>query len=295
MSPLVSIVCFTYNHEEFINDALASFVMQQVNFTYEIIVHDDASTDNTPDIIREYTHSSPQLFKPIFQKENQASQEKGRVSRIAYKAAKGKYIALCEGDDYWTDPLKLQKQVDFLEANPEFSLCFHDAIIVWDNKSNPPNYFCSSKQKDISFIEDIIKNWSIPTASMVFRREAILPALPWLKNVYNGDLMLQMILADKGKIRYLDEVMSVYRKSTGNLSSTMDVNYIQKQVIHTLSVFNEYSNGKYEAMINMRIAKIKKKYAHSFLSVRNLYNKYFRLITVNRFLRKIGFHVVQIK
>ena len=109
---LVSIVSLTYNHEKYIKQALESFLNQKTNFEYEIIIHDDASTDKTPQIVRKYQNKYRKLIKPILQKENLKSKGNGIVSRIAFSAAHGKYIALCEGDDYWTDPYKLQKQAE---------------------------------------------------------------------------------------------------------------------------------------------------------------------------------------
>jgi len=128
---MVSIDCITYNHEDYIRDTIDSFLMQKTNFNYEILIHDDASTDRTAEIITEYQKKYPDIIKPIFQKQNQYSQG---VKHISYKfnhtRAKGKYIAFCEGDDYWIDENKLQKQVDFLETNPECTFCFHNAIVL---------------------------------------------------------------------------------------------------------------------------------------------------------------------
>src|SRR5690554_3017735 len=132
--PLVSICCITYNHEDFIRDAIEGFLMQKTSFPIEIIIHDDASTDNTANIIEEYANKYPDLFVTILQSENQWSKGGGSIyARFVYPRARGKYIALCEGDDYWTDPLKLQKQVDFLEANPEYILCFTNTRTVDEN------------------------------------------------------------------------------------------------------------------------------------------------------------------
>ena len=128
--PLVAIRCITYNHGSYIRDALDGFVMQQTDFSFVAIVHDDASTDNTAAIIREYASRYPDIILPIYETENQYSKHDGSLRRImnnACAATGAKYIALCEGDDYWTDPLKLQKQVDFLESHPDYSLCFHNA------------------------------------------------------------------------------------------------------------------------------------------------------------------------
>ncbi len=120
--PLVSISCITYNHENYIRNAIEGFLMQKTTFPVEILIHDDASTDKTAEIVREYEKKYPQLIKPIYQTENQYSKNNALIGRIQRERAVGKYYATCEGDDYWIDPLKLQKQVDFLEANPDYGL-----------------------------------------------------------------------------------------------------------------------------------------------------------------------------
>ena len=128
---MVSVICNTYNHGPYVRDALEGFVTQQTNFPFEVLVHDDASTDNTADIIREYEAKYPEIIKPIYQTENQYSQ-KVRIDRtFQIPRITGKYVAVCEGDDYWTDPMKLQKQVDFLESHPDYSLCA--CSTVWQN------------------------------------------------------------------------------------------------------------------------------------------------------------------
>ena len=123
-NPLVSIRCVTYNHEPYIAQALDGFLMQKTSFPFEVIVHDDASTDKTAEIIREYEIKFPKIIKPIYETENQYSKHDGSLSRIMDSACKGKYIALCEGDDYWIDENKLQLQVDFLEKNSEYGMCY---------------------------------------------------------------------------------------------------------------------------------------------------------------------------
>lgn len=122
---MVTIRCAVYNHESFIRQCLDGFIMQQTNFRFEAIVHDDASTDGSADIIREYAAKYPEIIKPIYEIENQYSKKDGSISRIFEKNTNGKYIAICEGDDYWTDSLKLQKQVDFLESHPDYVMCSH--------------------------------------------------------------------------------------------------------------------------------------------------------------------------
>lgn len=123
--PLVSICCITYNHESYIRETIEGFLMQKTKFPIEVLIHDDESTDKAADIIREYENKYPDIIKPIYQFDNKYS--KGISVSVTYNfpRARGKYIAMCEGDDYWTDPSKLQKQVDFMEVNPDCSLCFH--------------------------------------------------------------------------------------------------------------------------------------------------------------------------
>ena len=123
--PLVSISCITYNQEKYIRDAIDGFLMQKTTFPVEILIHDDASTDKTANIVREYEAKYPNLIKPIYQTENQYSKRNGIIGRIQRGRARGKYYAMCEGDDYWTDPFKLQKQVDFMEENPQYPFCCH--------------------------------------------------------------------------------------------------------------------------------------------------------------------------
>ena len=147
-TPLISIVCTAYNHENFISDAIEGFLMQQTSFPYEIIIHDDASTDGTSDIIKKYEKEHPNLIRAIYQSENQYSQGIDFINSL-FRMARGKYIAICEGDDYWTDPQKLQKQVNFMTAHPECSISCHKVLlnmtmikkrIVFFQKLTKPEY-----------------------------------------------------------------------------------------------------------------------------------------------------------
>ena len=136
LKPLVAIQCFVYNHESFLHDCFEGFVMQQTNFPFVAIVHDDASTDGSAAIIHEYKEKYPHIFQPIYETENQYSKRDGSLDHImddAIEATGAKYVAMCEGDDYWIDPLKLQKQVDFMEENEECVLCFTNATVISDN------------------------------------------------------------------------------------------------------------------------------------------------------------------
>ena len=121
----VSILSLAHNHEKYIRKALDGFVMQKTNFPFEVLIYDDASTDTTADIIQEYADKYPDIVKPLFEKENQFSRGENVSKKYNWPRVQGEYVALCEGDDYWTDENKLQKQVDFLDSHPDCSLCFH--------------------------------------------------------------------------------------------------------------------------------------------------------------------------
>ena len=143
--PLVTIACVIYNQEKYIDEAIDGFLMQKVSFPYEILIHDDASTDRTAKIINEYARKYQDIIKPLFQKDNQYSKGKKPFIDYVFPRAEGKYIALCEGDDYWTDPYKLQKQYDILEANSQYPMCFHNAYVTYEGKSKGKKEFCPYK------------------------------------------------------------------------------------------------------------------------------------------------------
>jgi hypothetical protein len=137
-----------------------------------------------------------------------------------------------------------KRYIDFLEANSDFSSCFHNAIIKWEDGSFPDTLFCPPNQKEISTIEDVIKGWFIPSASMVFRSDALFPLPEWYKNIYNGDWAMQMLVSNKGSIGYSNEVMSVYRKSQGSLSYSTgkEVEFVNKMRKELLDHFNLETN-----------------------------------------------------
>jgi len=212
-TPLVSVCCLAYNHAPYIRQCLDGFMMQKCDFPFEVLIHDDASTDGTADVIREYEAKYPDIIKPIYQTENQYSKGVGVTRVYQFPRAKGKYIALCEGDDYWTDPNKLQRQVDFLEAHEDVSMCFHDAKTIDIDGNNKGNHRRYSKDQYVP-IEDMILNGGgfCPTASLVFRTKYIKSGYPdFCQNFYVGDYPLQLYLLAKGKVYYFDNEMSVYR------------------------------------------------------------------------------------
>ncbi len=220
--PLVAIKCFVYNHEPYLRECLDGFVMQQTDFPFVAIVHDDASTDHSADIIREYAAKYPDIIHPIYETENQYSKQDGSLGRIidaAINATGAKYIAMCEGDDYWTDPHKLQKQVDFLEMHPDFSICFHRCkTLVLDTGE-----IIEKLIRDMlgeSTIYDLAHGNYIYTLSVLYRRnEEVQAKQKTLGYCMPGDYVLWMLLAEKGKIWELEDSMGVYRYGCGVWSS----------------------------------------------------------------------------
>lgn len=208
VTPLVSIVCITYNHERYIRDAIESFLIQEVTFPIEILIHDDASTDNTANIVRRYEEKYPSIIRAIYQKENQVSKGK-KILPMLYGIASGKYIALCEGDDYWIDPHKLQKQVAYMEQNPGCSLCFHDAILVDVDKTYlGPFRGTYTRQEGMKRLSELVFT---PTASKLFRTSCVKELPDWFFDAPYGDFSVVLVCSKYGYVYYHDECMSAYR------------------------------------------------------------------------------------
>lgn len=252
----VSIVCNTYNHEAYIVEALESFINQITNFDYEILVHDDASTDHTADIIRNYAEKYPNLIKPIYQIENQYSQRNTAVIEIQYARAKGKYIAICEGDDYWCDNLKLQKQYDIMETHSEIDMCTHRARYYNSLTDKVIKEFPNIDCEKILCPEEVIMGDGgfLATNSLFFRREMIKENPPF-KNFWDIDYTLQIQGSLRGGIYYLPEVMSVYRFMTnGSWSATTYRNVeiydaVLEKKQKMLDILNDDTEGIYSKII----------------------------------------------
>lgn len=252
---LVAIKCNTYNQEPFIRECLEGFVKQNTNFKFVAIVHDDASSDKTADIIREYEKKYPEIIKPIYETENQYSKHDGSLARImdsAIAATGAKYVAMCEGDDYWTDSYKLQKQVDFLEKNEDYVLCFHRCRVL-DQKTGTFHTESVRDMQGESTILDIAEGNYIHTPSVVYRviyqviedRKNMPPDMPV------GDYVLWMILAQYGKIWKFDDEMSVYRAGVGVWSGS-SCSYVQSRwvvVLHYLASYFEKKNDDVEKLL----------------------------------------------
>jgi len=221
--PLVSISCITYNHENFIRDAIEGFLMQKTTFPVEILVHDDASTDKTASIVREYEEQYPHLIKPIYQTENQYSKRDGSIDRIQRGRARGKYVALCEGDDYWTDPLKLQKQVDFLENNPDYGLV-HTNFVINNTKTGKKQINNGHFLSDHSLEEYLVGNFHIATLTTCFRKD-LLDKIDFSyleQNFRMGDHPMWIEMMRISRFKYFSETTAIYNMLQNSASRPID-------------------------------------------------------------------------
>lgn len=253
---LVSVICTAYNHEKYIKTALEGFVSQKTDFRFEVIVHDDASTDSTALIIKQYEKENPEIIKGIYQTDNQYSKGIDIFHDYLLPRINGKYVASCEGDDYWCDMNKLQKQVDFLEQNKDYSSCCSNSF-VYDCKTGRQTVFNSrTDNHDVSLVEAIRsdKERSYQTATLMYRSEFArkryidnTPIWGILKHV--GDYPLRIYLLMNGKTRYISDCMSVYRENVpGSWSDKHANNTLNEEIddiasrIKCLKVVDDYTN-----------------------------------------------------
>ena len=211
--PTVSVCCITFNQENYIVQTIEGFLMQKTSFPIEIIIHDDASTDNTTKIVREYAEKYPEVIVPIFQTENQYSKRQGNVlTKFVFPRASGKYIAICEGDDYWTDPQKLQRQVDFLEENPDYGLVYTRVKIFEQNENA---FLKTTLGRPSKSYESLFLTIGIPTLSTLFRRSFLkdyyTEVVPFAISWRMGDFPLWLFIARHCKLHFIDDVTATYR------------------------------------------------------------------------------------
>lgn len=228
---MVSIRCITYNHAPYIRQCLDGFVMQKTNFRFQAVVHDDASTDGTTDIVREYAEKYPDIIIPMYEEENRWSKHDGSLLSCMLPLMTGKYWAECEGDDYWIDPLKLQKQVDFMEAHPDYGMChtnFDTTIGRW-NRHVP-------QHDDDDYLQDMLDGkYQVGMATtmciMNLRKKYSFPEVKFA----SSDVQVWIQLANVSKIKYLEDVTAVYRILPNSLSHSKEIG---KEVAFFRSTFD---------------------------------------------------------
>lgn len=305
---MVSVYCLAYNHEKYIRHTLNGFISQKTNFRYEVFVHDDASTDSTPEIIQEYADKYPDIIKPIFQTENQYSQNIPIFVTHILPEISGKYIAVCEGDDFWNDENKLQKQYDALEAHPECSISTHKVQCC--NEDGTPagrvipedcyGVHGTKKLDRKEFAECLWIRGSYPfqTSSYFFRAKIMKEKMEVVRDV--GVLMKAFL---NGTVYYFDEAMSTYRLfSIGSFNEALKKGgtashiTLSKVSLNNFRIFNEYTNNKYRKYTDyrtyidiMNIAKYDPCEAKKYLAEYNLsFFKVYKMMPSAEFKIKQG-------
>lgn len=257
--PLVSVIIITYNHESFIHKAIEGCLMQKTSFPFEIIIHDDASPDKTAEIVQEYYKNNPRIILPILQKENQLS--KGvRISASIIPFAKGKYVAFCEGDDYWIDPLKLEKQIAIMESNPDVSMCYTAIKKEYLHKKKQPTIKRHYHGDRIVAPKDVVlKGGGFSDIVTTVVRKSIYDDIPeWFYKAPIGDVALTLLAMIRGDIYYLDEVTAVYNAGvplSWSMRMTKDSSRMKQHTIRMIRFrdqFDQATDLVYHKFINKR-------------------------------------------
>lgn len=271
----VSIVCTAYNHGAYVESALKGFVSQETDFQYEVIISDDASTDNTREIIEQYHEQYPDIIKPVLFDTNQYSKGVSICDDVLFPMCNGKYIALCEGDDYWIDTKKLQKQFDLLEKYKDINICSHGAAI-FDMQMNKINgEICPRSDTGIIDVTEVISGGGgfVATNSLFFRKEIVTIMVPFRKNFYY-DYGVQINGSLPNGMYYIGEIMSVYRTNVkGSWTSHFKSDRKARadtmlSIVEMLKELNNYTDGDYEKTI--------------FKEVRNNMFEYYQYSNQNR-------------
>lgn len=253
--PLVSVCTISYNHEKYIERAIQGVIEQQYNFKVEFIIGDDCSKDGTRDIIRRYQAQYPDLIFPLFPEKNLGAKQNAMQTM---KRCRGKYIAFLEGDDFWTDPTKLQRQADFMEANPEYMICFTDVDLLNDTEDEHPDPFTKPDKERLT-IEDVImtERVFIPTATLFFRNQLPDPLPKFFQEANNGDIAIHLVMADQGPIRYLPGKTAVYRHHSGGVTKTRQFGGLAyRQLFGMYEAANAHFGSKYDAIFRRRLGQM---------------------------------------
>ncbi len=259
-SPLVSISLVVYNQEDYLAQAIESCLMQKVNFDYEIIIHDDKSSDRSSEIILDYAKAYPDIIIPIIQQENQFSKGTEVNAYLVIPRAKGKYIAFLEADDYWIDEGKLQYQVDFLENNPHVAMCFTATKRIFQGKDREPEIKRYRNHHSACSIKDIIfQGGNLVDMGSAMIRASVFEDLPdWYSNIQVWDITMPLLSSLHGEVYYLNRVTSVYRYETPGSWTQTNVKNIEKRKntlvksIKTLDEFDDFTNFEHRKLIRKK-------------------------------------------
>jgi len=242
----VSVHMVTYNHEKFIAQAIEGVLMQETDFPYELVIGEDCSTDGTREIVIDYAQRCPNKIRALLREKNLGMRENGRRTR---EACRGEYIALCEGDDYWTDPHKLQKQVDFLDTHPRYAFAFHNVYVEREDGTRDIEPYLVDVQQFTFGLADVLITNPVPTCSVIYRRLWVGDLPTWYYTLDTGDHPLYLLLAQKGPLFYLDEVMGVYRKHQGGVYTSRSYDQRFDGLLRMYEAFSDHLGPHYDSII----------------------------------------------
>jgi glycosyltransferase involved in cell wall biosynthesis len=258
--PKLSVLMPTYNHERFIAQAVHSVLAQQVDFALEIVIGEDCSTDRTRDIVRELAQEHPAVIRLITNERNIGA---ARNFAQILAASRGQYAAILEGDDYFTDASKLQKQCNALDANPAWSACFHPTRMLFEDTSRPPTVYPPSWSQPTATIDDLFQQNFIGTCSIVFRNGLFGKLPDWHREIVPGDWVLHILNADRGPIGFLPDVMADYRVHSRGMWSGKPLAEKHAEVLRMLTYVDHHFQGKYRRQIDeYRIGLVKRLTEH---------------------------------
>jgi glycosyltransferase involved in cell wall biosynthesis len=253
-APLVTVRTYTYQHGPYIRECIEGVLAQKTSFPFEYIIGEDFSTDGTREIVLDYAARYPNIIRVVT-----ADRNVGGLANVHRCRARtrGKYTTLCEGDDYWISPLKLQRQVDFMEARPDVSLCFHNALILNERYAAVRLFFETPPAELLDF--EAVYQLTLPTPSLMMRSELMANAPPWQAQIWCGDLFLRLWYAHHGKFGYLDQPMAIYRRHSGGLETglrTRGRNSYYDDVFRTLREFDKSTEFAHTALIQRELARL---------------------------------------
>ena len=278
-NPKVSVSLVTFNHEKFIAQAIESILLQEVDFSYEIIIGEDFSSDKTREIVIEYQKQYPDKIRLILPEENLGCYGQ-KIFVQTLQACRGEYIAILDGDDYWTSPYKLQQQVDFLDNHPECAICFHDVTTIFEDKSRTSRRYNDFEPPAFSSIENILKSNFIPTCSTLYRRGLFDEFPEWYCDTVCGDWVLHVLNARHGKIGYINQSLAVYRVHSNGLFSSMKKIQQLKEAIKCYKLLNEYLDFEYNYII-------KSEEIYRYLTCLSIYREEGNLVKQEQYRNKV--------
>ena len=257
MLPVVDVLMPVYNHERYIAQSIEGIVSQHVNFKFRLIIGEDKSPDGSRAIIEKYAAQYPDIIYPTYHEINLGATGNGK---FLFAAAKAKYIAVCEGDDYWIDPTKLQRQFDFMEANPDFAVCFTKVDCINDHGEKIEGLF-PEITKDVFTIEDVVMADMVfmPSATLFYRNILPNPMPRFYVNAMSGDIAIHLLLTDKGKAKSLPGITAVYRDHAGGITKTEEaITRGYRKLFELYEQANEYFEYRHDAVIKKRLSEMAK-------------------------------------